>query len=132
MKKFYFCYMLLLTGAFLFFLLGIINNELEVGFFLIFPIIIGSGIFSFLGFVLLFSSIVLFIYKFVLSIDKSTDLYYDRDYKKPKKTIKTGGIVLIGPIPILFGSNWKITLLMIIISFIILLIFLNFIYFHIF
>lgn len=33
-----------------------------------------------------------------------------------KKSVKGGGIVLVGSIPIIFGSNWKIAVLMIILT----------------
>jgi len=110
----------LFVGAFIFIFLGMINEELELGVFLIFPIFMGSGIFSFFGFLLLFSSIIISMYEFVYLSTKTTDAQYDTDHRKPKKTIKSGGILLIGPIPIVIGSNWKIPLLIGLIAIIIL------------
>ena len=110
----------LFVGAFIFIFLGMINEELELGFFLIFPIFMGSGIFSFFGFLLLFSSIIISMYEFVYLSTKTTDAQYDTDHRKTKKTIKSGGVLLIGPIPIIVGLNWKITLLLVIIAIIIL------------
>lgn len=110
-------------GGFVFFSIGAITGEVEVGFFLIVPFLIGSGIISTLGVILIFISILLFIFGFAIGKEDYFNEQFERTPKiKDKKTVRSGGVVLIGPIPILFGSNWKITLTMMILAVIIILI----------
>jgi uncharacterized protein (TIGR00304 family) len=40
----------------------------------------------------------------------------DETISREKTSVKGGGVVLIGPIPIVFGSNWKIALVLMIIA----------------
>lgn len=101
-----------------FFIAGILTGDVEAGFLLIFPFLIGSGIFAFLGFICLFIAVLLFMFGFVSSASESIDQQLkesDFDVQK-KKPVKGGGIILIGPIPIVFGSNWKIAILMMILA----------------
>ena len=46
---------------------------------------------------------------------------YDSEHQK-KTSVKGGGVVLIGPIPIIFGSNWKIAIVMIILAIILIIV----------
>ena len=108
-----------------FFIIGFLTGETKGGIFIVFPFIIGSGIFSLLGFIFIFIAIISFIFKFTTYI-KSDKIKNENDELQPKKktSIKGGGIVLIGPIPIIFGSNWKIVIVLLIIA--IILIFITF------
>jgi uncharacterized protein (TIGR00304 family) len=36
--------------------------------------------------------------------------------RKPTSSFKAGGLLFIGPIPIIFGSNWKITLILVVVA----------------
>jgi len=109
-------------GGFIFFSIGAVTGEVEVGFFLIFPFLIGSGIFSTFGIILVFISILLFIFGFAFGRKYNFNEQFERTGKiKEKKTMRGGGVVLIGPIPIVFGSNWKITIIMMIIAVLIIL-----------
>jgi uncharacterized protein (TIGR00304 family) len=92
---------------------------------LIFPFFIGEGIWSVLGIILLFLSIVLFI---IRPFDEMEHHYIFQDnannHTNPNETIrqkkkKFGGIIFIGPIPIVFGHDKKTTLYLLIIGVII-------------
>jgi uncharacterized protein (TIGR00304 family) len=98
--------------------LGLYAGEVETGFLLIFPFIIGTGIYAFAGFILFFIAVLLFMFGLVstATIDLSP---YEGD---TKKSIKGGGVILIGPFPIVFGSNWKIAALLMILAIILILI----------
>lgn len=131
MNNFHKLSLLSFLGGIVFFSIGVLTGEVELGFFLFLPFIIGSGFISFLGVILVIVSIFLFMYGFVYeNNDYSSNQFKDSFESKTNKSVKGGGIVLIGPIPIIFGTNFRITIIMIIISLLILLlIFLNFVYF---
>jgi len=97
---------------------GFISGELESGLFLIFPILIGSGPFAFLGFVCIFLSIMSALLFFPNRINNVNyeDLEINNTIKEGKTSIKAGGIAFIGPIPIVLASNWKITIFLLIVS----------------
>ena len=115
-------FIFLISGV-LFFLFGILNEEIEFGIVLIFPFLVGSGIYSFLGFISILIAIIFLIFGFKNSILSNNINYSNIDINKihKKKSVKGGGIILIGPIPIVFGSNWKITVLIIVITLVLIL-----------
>ena len=58
-----------------------------------------------------------------------SDLEFNDSSEEKNKKVKGGGIVLIGPIPIVFGTSWKIMLILMILAIVIiflLLLFLSF------
>ena len=80
------------------------------GVFLLFfiPVFYGTGIFSMLGVLcIMFAMIVLF-YSFVFSFHQpvSENILYpsEPNYEYRKKS-KIGGVIFLGPIPIVFGSD---------------------------
>jgi uncharacterized protein (TIGR00304 family) len=100
-------------------ILGVLTGEVKGGLFLIFPFIIGSGIYATLGILLIIASFFLFIFTISTNpIDRNTEY----NPMKTNSKIHGRGIILLGPIPIIIGSNWKITLLLITIAIIFLLI----------
>lgn len=103
-----------------FFTLGFLKGDVEGGIIVIFPFIAGTGINALLGFIFFMLAFFLFIYSFKTDI-KVIDEMEEEKIKDKKTSIKGGGVVLIGPIPIVFGSNWKIALLLMIVAIIIIL-----------
>ena len=99
----------------IFFIMGIIEGKVEVGFFLFFPFLIGYGFYAFFGFILFFFSILLFMFGFYRSTTDSIDLPTIEN-RQNKKIVKGGGVILIGPIPIIFGSNRKIIIVMVVLA----------------
>ena len=90
-----------------------LRGEISVGVAVFIPFIVGSGVFASTGFLVLFLAIALFSLGFLkdgaitqgdLSEKHQLDTQSER-YERP--TIKTGGIILIGPLPIVFGSTKK-------------------------
>ena len=108
-----------IIGA-VFFAVGIFSGEVETGFVLIFPFLIGSGIYAFLGFIFIFIAILFLMFGFTRGTILTEDLKIDGEDEnlsiERKTSVKGGGVVLIGPIPIVFGSNWKIAALLMMIS----------------
>ena len=94
-----------------FFAVGFLTGEAEGGVFIIFPFISGSGIYALLGIIFILIAIPLFIFGLVTHVrpdEHQPD--YDEYQPRKKTSIKGGGVILIGPIPIVFGSNWKIAM----------------------
>ena len=110
MNKLHILSLICLIIGIVFFVLGFLSGDVESGVVLIFPFISGSGIYAFLGFIFIFIAIVLFMFGFTTSVEPG-------EFQPRKKTtVKGGGVVLIGSIPIVFGSNWKIALILMIIT----------------
>ena len=105
-----------------FFAVGFFTGEAEGGIFVIFPFITGSGVYPLLGFIFIFIAILLFMFGFTTHI-RPEEFQVDDEYQPRKKTsVKGGGVVLIGPIPIVFGSNWKIAIVLMIIAIILIIV----------
>ena len=115
MNKYYLVSLLFFGIGLFFFVFAFINNEVEFGFILFFPFIIGSGINIFLGFIFVFIAMVILFFRFFNKYTFNNNLIdsaiKDND---TKKSAKFNGLILLGPIPIVFGSSWKITLIMLV------------------
>ena len=116
MNKCHFLSLICFIAAIICFSLGIYSGDVETGVVLVFPFLAGSGIFAFLGFIFIISAFLLFMYGYA---DKAEYQDINGEPSKKKTSIKGGGVVLIGPIPIVFGSNWKIAAILMIIAVII-------------
>jgi uncharacterized protein (TIGR00304 family) len=97
----------------IFFLISSLQGNLKVGVFLIFPFVIGSDFYSILGLLFLILAFFLFILRFSPKTSLSESKVSSQDNRGQKPTMKGGGIVLLGPIPIIVGTSWKITLALI-------------------
>ena len=107
-----------IIGVF-FFAFGFYKGDVEGGIILFFPFISGTGIYALLGFLLFILAFFLFVYSFKIDIEPFNGTEEQNQGKKT--TVKGGGVVLIGPIPIVFGSSWKIALVLMIVAIIIIL-----------
>ncbi len=90
------------------------SGESSAGVFFIIPIFYGSGISAFLGVLCIMAAIFLGFVGFAASAVGDEGYEPSREPQgssqgraAPKKTIKGGGVVMIGPIPIIFGSDSK-------------------------
>ena len=109
MNKYHFLSLVCFIIGIIFFILGFLQGDIQTGFFVIFPFVAGTGIYAFMGFIFIFFAMLLFISGFKNRIDSDEIKLDQENYQTTKKTsVKGGGVVLIGPIPIVFGSNWKI------------------------
>ena len=118
MNKFHFLSLFCLMAGIVFFGLGFLSGDVETGVFVVFPFLAGSGIYAFLGFIFIFIAFLLFMFGFASNVVGPDEIPVDYDEYQPRKktSVKGGGIVLIGPIPIVFGSNWKIAIVMMIVA----------------
>jgi len=103
--------------AFIFasFLIG----EARAGLFIIFPFIYGTGIFMFIGIILILIAMLVFAFSF------PSEFIHEGEYEIKEKK---GGIILIGPIPIIITGDRKLALLLVIISIIFISFFLAFLF----
>ena len=146
-------------------------GEGKVYWLVIFPIIEGTGLFSFLGILLVFLGFILLMVAFVSgsyewvgiddfdwddfvhgdeyeyysrrhprskktakkgkgkpksSASRPSAQYDDHMRARPRRSIKSGGVIFIGPIPIIWGSDKRIGYLMAVVAVILVVIFLIF------
>ena len=116
MNKYHIFSLIFFIIAIFLFALGVFSGDVQTGFLVVFPFIAGSGIYAFLGMVFLFVSIFLFVFGFGVRYEK------DKIINREKTSVKGGGVVLIGPIPIVFGSNWRIALVLMIVAIVLIII----------
>jgi len=106
-----------------FFTIGFLYGDVKTGVFVVFPFLSGSGIYAFLGFIFIFIAILLFMFGFASSaVSEDFSSGYEEPGPPKKTSVKGGGVVLIGPIPIVFGSNWKIAMVMMIVAIILIIV----------
>ena len=100
---------------------AVLTGEAEVSLFLIFPVFSGSSGLFMLGVVLI---LLTFITGFMLlamgQIEMAAASSELQGYRYERKTgeveKKFGGVVLIGPVPIAFGSDRKMALIMLVLG----------------
>ncbi|MEA2054080.1 MAG: DUF131 domain-containing protein [Candidatus Thermoplasmatota archaeon] len=84
---------------------GFAAGEGKAGIFIIFPFIYGNGPLMLMGMLLIFISFVIFIFSTFSKAQSMEDM--------PLKTEKhAGGLILIGPIPIVISSDKKLALVL--------------------
>jgi len=100
-------------------ILAIMLDEAELGLLLIFPFIAAEGPIAVFAIVLLFLGIFAYFARFFIqSTDAAISGYEDRGGATPEspKKSKFGGVVLIGPLPIVFGSDKNVAKNMVILA----------------
>ena len=118
MNRYHLLSIIFFIGGIVFFALGIASGDVKTGFFVFFPFLVGTGVYALLGFLLFFTAMLLLMFGFVESSFSESPAFYDE--KPPvetKSSVKGGGVIFIGPIPIVFGSNWRIAVLLMVSAF---------------
>jgi len=91
---------------------GIALGEGKAGIFIIFPFIYGNGLLIFIGIILIFISFPIFM---LSQFGFADEIFSGKEVMAPEE-IKTekhaGGLILIGPIPIVISSDWKTALIL--------------------
>ncbi|MEM2899984.1 MAG: DUF131 domain-containing protein [Thermoplasmata archaeon] len=114
-KKLLFVSLSLLTAGLIMLIVASIRGEISIALIVIFPVIFGSGLFAFFGMLSIIAGIFLLFINFAIG---------RIPFEKPEKEViydtsehaKGGGLILIGPIPIVFGSDAKVTKTMLILA----------------
>jgi len=123
MNKYNFFSLICFIIGIVFFIIGFLRGDIQTGVILVFPFLAGSGIYAFAGFIFIFIAILLFMFSFKTNVE-SDKLKMDQGNSQQtnKASVKGGGVVLIGPIPIIFGSNWKIAVFLMVLAIIFILV----------
>lgn len=87
-----------------------LEGNVRVGFFLIVPYVIGEGVAAFFGMALLFAAATMYLLRRVGAPRGEDDPGWrsapeDPMAKEPQGTRSGGGVVLVGPIPIVWGGG---------------------------
>jgi len=114
MNKWHLLSLALLPIGLVFLVQGIIIGDIELGIAFIIPFMMGSGIFAGVAFLCITGAFVCFFLGTLHTIDKQEHVIVPP--KEKKSSIKTGGVVFIGPLPVIFGSNWKIAVVLMILA----------------
>jgi len=100
--------------------LSVIVGESQFGLFIIFPFVIGSGPIAAVGAILLFLAVLLAFISFTTRLPRSEEFQATPAQETVSGSEKRyGGVVMIGPVPIAFGSDSKIARIMMLIGIII-------------
>ena len=123
MNKYHILSLICFILGIIFFVMGFLSGDVETGIIVIFPFLSGSGIYPLLDFIFIFIAILLFIFGLAnRAVSEGFDYEIGEPGKQKKTSIKGGGVVFIGPIPIVFGSNWKIALVMMVVAIILIIV----------
>lgn len=106
---FFFC-----CAAF-FIIYGIMIGEIKLGMVVFLPFLIGTGFSSVFAFLFLFFAIFLLFHSMSFPFRSNIkDFPLEmKEMKRSEKSLRSAGIIFIGPFPIIFGSNKKLTLILI-------------------
>jgi uncharacterized protein (TIGR00304 family) len=90
--------------------IGAFTGGGQVGIFIIFPFVVGTGWLMMVGIFLVFSAILMYLSSLTpisFSMEKEAG-----GHRPQAITSKAGGLILIGPIPIIFSSDARLALLL--------------------
>lgn len=104
------------------FLLGIITGETRVYIVVIVPVIQTSGFLSIVGILLIFGAFFLWVAGHFVGV--SSDNNSGRKMSRGK--VKTGGVIFIGPIPIVFSNDRGLAKVLVVLAMIMAIIFIAF------
>src|SRR5512137_888825 len=90
---------------------GIYQGDVVVALVLIFPVLVSTGGVGALGIILLALGIMALVFDRFLDGSASEEEGQRVEAERTKGSSDFGGVVLIGPIPIIFGSNPRVALM---------------------
>jgi uncharacterized protein (TIGR00304 family) len=99
---------------------SVASGEGTASIFVFIPVFYGSGLWAFLGVLSIMAALMLGFMGLAQKMAES-DKSKPSDTKSPdeKQPVKGGGVVLIGPIPIVFGSSPKAAMILMIMALVI-------------
>jgi uncharacterized protein (TIGR00304 family) len=108
---------------------SIASGEGSAGVVVFIPVFFGSGLFSFIGVLCIMAAIFLGFFGYAKGTfedegfeepqrqrTSSPSPSDQRPRPQPRKSIKGGGVVLIGPIPVVFGSDAKTAMILMVLA----------------
>lgn len=108
---------------------SVASGEGSAGVVVFIPVFFGSGLFSFIGVLCIMAAIFLGFFGFAKGAFEEEDAEEPQRQRtsspsqsqqgprpQPRKSIKGGGVVLIGPIPVVFGSDAKTAMILMVLA----------------
>ena len=95
-------------------IVSIVSGEGQVGIFIIFPFVAGTGWLILVGVLLVFTGVFLYLVSVPLLVPLSDKV--GKRYRKKTMTSRAGGMVLIGPIPIVVSSDARLAVLLLVVG----------------
>lgn len=126
-NEYWFGAILLIVAAAALILVGFAYGQLHIGFILIIPVIYGSGPIAILSALLVFAAFLLFALSATRGMGTESVNAYTQPVEERRQGAgaegrrRFGGVIFIGPIPIVFGSDRKISGYMLVAAIVILL-----------
>ncbi len=112
---------------------SVASGEGSAGVVVFIPVFFGSGVFSFIGVLCIMAAIFLAFFGFAKGTFQDEGIDEPQGHRaspsspssqspRPQKSIKGGGVVLIGPIPVVFGSDAKTAMILMVLAIILIVI----------
>ena len=120
-------FVLLFTAAAITMIAGVLTGQLGLAVVFIFPVLYGSGPFAVIAVILIFAAFVallsllmafpeyrnsetsdFFKHQNVSTVQPPDQEEFSGNEVTPRRTGRLGGVIFIGPVPIIFGSDTKI------------------------
>ncbi|UCE73853.1 MAG: DUF131 domain-containing protein [Methanomassiliicoccales archaeon] len=101
---------------------SVASGEGNAGIILFIPVFYGSGLFAFMGVLCIMAAMILGFIGFAeRMVEQEGNEPRSAQSTAPRiqKSVKGGGVVLIGPIPIIFGSDAKTTIVLVVLALIV-------------
>ncbi len=102
---------------------SVASGEGTAGVVIFIPVFYGSGLFAFLGVLCIMMGLILGFFGIAKGLGETREFEDFRDQQSPRpagprtqKSIKGGGVVLIGPIPVIFGSDAKTAIVLVVLA----------------
>ncbi|MFO8132898.1 MAG: DUF131 domain-containing protein [Thermoplasmatota archaeon] len=106
--------LVLLLGGVACIIAGVATGEGQVGVFIIFPFVVGSGWLMLLGVILIFLSVVAFM--FTRQAADAGQMPPGIGQARRHRETKAGGLILIGPIPIIISNDKTLAFVLLVIG----------------
>lgn len=91
---------------------AVLSGEARAGVVLVFPLVVGSGPASLAGVLLLFAGLALWMLGGGAPPARGGEATPASSELAPRRRARGGGVVLVGPVPILFASDRRAALLL--------------------
>jgi len=113
--------LILIAAALALLTLAALQGGLHLAILIVFPVIIGEGALPAIGGILLFSGFVALFLSFAIGfqkvgVDGTSEGYVEGGIPRTGARSEYRGVVLIGPVPIILGSNRRMALAMAIVT----------------
>ncbi len=118
---------------------SVAEGESSAGVFVVFPVLIGEGIWAFLGMMCIMGALLFGFMGFGArfagfgDFDSTEPRESQRPGQPPRQktgpAVKGGGVVLIGPIPIIFGSDTKLTIVLVVLAIVMMVVMMFFLFY---